>query len=118
MCRGRRDSSDRRNTQSPPVVIGEEQIDNMSELWKDEDKATLYEYANGRYEPQEISYCMTISAHNDKNSYIFSKKIIFLYFIRANPKTTCVYFFDLLEREEQNYLLQVSKIIIYKRQKL
>ena len=76
MCRGRRDSRDSRNIQSPPVVIGEEQIDNMSELWKDEDKATLYEYANGRYEPQEISYCMTISSCA-KNGYIFS---ILLYF--------------------------------------
>ena len=56
MCRGRRDSRDGRNIQSPPVVIGEEQIDNMSDLWKDEDKATLYEYANGRSEPHRISY--------------------------------------------------------------
>ena len=117
MCRGRRDSSDSRNTQSPPVVIGEEQINNMSELWKDDDKATLYEYANGRSEPHEISYCMTISAHNArviKWLYIFNF-FIFLYLIRADPKTTCVYFFDLLEREEHNYLLQVSKLIIDKR---
>ena len=57
MCRGRRDSSDSRNTQSPPVVIGEEQIDVMSELWKDEDKTTLYEYVNGRsVKPHKITY--------------------------------------------------------------
>ena len=57
MCRGRRDSSDSRNTQSPPVVIGEEQIDVMSELWKDEDNTTLYEYVNGRsVKPHKITY--------------------------------------------------------------
>ena len=74
MCRGRRDSRDSRNIQSPPVVIGEEQIDNMSNLWKDEDKTTLYEYANGRSEPHKIAYYMTILACKlcDNNSHIFS----------------------------------------------
>ena len=57
MCRGRRDSSDSRNTQSPPVVIGEEQIDVMSELWRDEDNTTLYEYVNVRsVKPHKITY--------------------------------------------------------------
>ena len=114
MCRGRRDGRDSRNIQSPPVVIGEEQIDNMSELWKDEDKTTLYEYANGRSEPHRISYYRTIILF-DENNDIFSIFCTFIYFIRADPKTTCVYFFDLLEREEHNYILQVSKLIIDKR---
>ena len=115
MCRGRRDSRDSRNIQSPPVVIGEEQIDNMSNLWKDEDKTTLYEYANGRSEPHKIAYYMTILACKLTIAIYFPFFVPFLYFIRADPKTTCVYFFDLLEREEHNYLLQVSKLIIIKR---
>ena len=44
------------------VVIGEEQIDNMSNLWKDEDKTTLYEYANGRSNTHKIAYYITILA--------------------------------------------------------
>ena len=57
MCRGRRDSRDSRNIQSPPVVIGEEQIDVMSELWRDEDNTTLYEYVNVRsVKPHKITY--------------------------------------------------------------
>ena len=60
MCRGRRDSRDSRNIQSPPVVIGEEQIDDMSGLWKDEDKTILYEQANGRSEPHNEANYMTI----------------------------------------------------------
>ena len=84
MCRGRRDSSDSRNTQSPPVVIGEEQIDNMSELWKDEAKATLYEYANGRSEPHKIAYYMTILC--DNNSHIFSIFCTFFIFHQSRSK--------------------------------
>ena len=88
MCRGRRDSSDSRNTQSPPVVIGEEQIDNMSNLWKDEDKTTLYEYANGRSEPHKIAYYMTILACKlcDKNSHIFSIFCTFFIFHQSRSK--------------------------------
>ena len=47
MCRGTPHSPKDLQDEAPPTVIGEEQIDIKSDLWKDEDTAILYK--NGRY---------------------------------------------------------------------
>ena len=46
MCRGTPNSQKGLENESPPTVIGEEEIDIKSDLWKDEDKTLIYK--NGR----------------------------------------------------------------------
>ena len=47
MCRGTPNSPKAFQNEAPPTVIGEEEIDIQSDLWKDEDKSLIYK--NGRY---------------------------------------------------------------------
>ena len=46
MCRGTPNSQKGFENESPPTVIGEEEIDIKSDLWKDEDSTLIHK--NGR----------------------------------------------------------------------
>ena len=42
ICRGTKDSSKGLENEAPPTVIGEEEIDMDSALWKDENESLVY----------------------------------------------------------------------------
>ena len=59
MCRGTPKSQKGLENESPPTVIGEEEIDIKSDLWKDEDSKLIHK--NGRQWYRKYEMC-----HRDK----------------------------------------------------
>ena len=49
MCRGTKDSAKGLENEAPPTVIGEEEIDMDSELWKDENENLVYKKGRSVY---------------------------------------------------------------------